>query len=140
MGNTKTYYIEGELLAGVTLERFKEAAYEGFHSTYCVAEIVEQTGGYLGTGADDRPPKGGPYLVAAIHSYSMRGDSGPAHVARLFKDLRMHRLDSNWSDVWACYWENGKLTHEWRSEAPLNWREIPRAMPTEPHSDLSNPN
>lgn len=134
MGNTKTYYLEGELLKGATLEQFKEAVYEGFHSTYCVAEIVETSGGYLGSG------EGEPYLVAAIHSYSMRGDSGPGYVARLFKDLRMHRLDSDWSDVWACYWENGKLTHEWRSEAPLNWREVPRAMPTEPRSDLSNPN
>ncbi len=128
VGNTKTYYLEGELLKGVTLQQFKEAVSNGFHSTYCVAEIVEEAGGYLGTGNDSRPPKGGPYLIAAIHTYSMRGDSGPGEVAKLFKDLRMHRLDSDWSDLKAGYWENGRLTHAWTSEAPLNWQEVAPAV------------
>ena len=119
MGNTKTYYVEGELLSGVTLQQFKEAVNEGFHSTYCVAEIVEEKGGYLGGQAN-----AGPFLVAAIHTYSMRGDSGPTKVARLFKDMTMHRLDADWSDLWAFYWKDGKVTHAWRSEAPLNWKEI----------------
>jgi hypothetical protein len=119
MGNTKTYYLEGELIAGTTLEQFRNAVYDGFHSTYCVADFVEEHGGYLG---QTDKPDAGPYLVAAIHSYSMRGDYGPSEVAKLFKDLRMHRLDSDWSDVWVAYWENGEMTHQWTSEAPLKWK------------------
>lgn len=108
MGNTKTYYIEGELRSGITLEQFKANAAQGFNYTYCVAEIVEPGGGYLGT--DD----GGPYLVAAIHSYSMRGDSGLKMIAPLFECFHMHRLDADWSDVWIVFYEDGQF-QEWRS-------------------------
>ena len=118
MGNTKTYYAEGELLPGVTLDQFKEAVYDGFHSTYCVAEIVEQTGGYLGNG------RGGPFLVAAIHSYSLIGDEGPGKIAKLFKYLTVHRLDRDWSDIQAKEFEDGELKAHWKSEAPLNWDEV----------------
>jgi hypothetical protein len=124
MGNTKTYYIEGELLPGTTIEQFKEAVYEAFHSTYCVAELVEPSGGYLGTAKD-----GGPYVVAAIHSYSMRGDSGPAEIAnKLFIDLRMHRVDSDWADVWVTFWHRKEGPYhkagEWRAH-DSSWKQDP---------------
>jgi len=129
MGNTKTYYIEGELKPGMTLQQFKEAVHDGFHSTYCVAEIVEQSGGYLGAGPSDE----GPYVVAAIHSYSMRGDHGPAHIAPLFNSFRMHRLDSDWSDIWAIAGDKSQI-FEWRSQAPLDWKPMPETAHVSPKS------
>ena len=115
MGNTKTYYIEGELLPGVTLEEWKDAASNAFHFTYCAAEIVEITNGYLGV-----TPGEGPFLIAAIHSYSLAGDQGPALIAKLFKNCKMHRLDADWSDWWYVEYENGTATGEYRSESPLH--------------------
>jgi hypothetical protein len=115
MGNTKTYYIEGELLPEITLESFKSAVYDGFHSTYCVAEIVEKEGGYLGTAGGE-----GPYLVAAIHSYSQVADSGPKSLFTVFKNFRMHRVDSDWADCWIAWYdlepgEGKKRFQEWRA-------------------------
>jgi hypothetical protein len=100
VGNTKTYYIEGELLKGVTIEQFREKVYQGFHSTYCVAEIVEAKGGYLGQAEDD-----GPYVVAAIHSYSMVADFRP--LVPLFKAFTGHRVDWDWSDIWVYRFSDG---------------------------------
>lgn len=110
MGNDKSYYFEGELLPGVTVEDFKKAVYEAFHSTYCVAEIVEGKGGYLGIG----PPESGPYLLAAIHSSSQRGDSGPDALRTVFKEFSMHRVDSDWADCWIVRYHGGSLK-EWRA-------------------------
>jgi len=104
MGNTKTYYIEGELVHGVTMDQFYQAIYEFFHSTYAVAQIVEPRGGYLGTNKED----GGPFVLAAIHSFSLSGDSGPEQIARkMFKEMRMHRVDSDWADMWVGWWDSG---------------------------------
>lgn len=127
MGNTKTYYIEGELRQGVTLEEFKKVCANAMHYTYCVAEIVEKEGGYLGCSgnksgtSEDR----GSYLVAAIHSYSMRADMGAMDLVELFIKgwFRMHRLDSDWSDVWCvAYNEAGELI-EYRTEG-LVWQRL----------------
>jgi len=113
MGNTKSYYFEGELLPGTTLEQFKKAVYDGFHSTYCVAEIVEAEGGYLG-GRD-----GGPYLLAAIHTYSTIGDRGPEALMQIFKEFRMHRVDSDWADCWIAYYDSSqpetRRFRQWRA-------------------------
>lgn len=120
MGNTKTYYIEGELRSDITLEEFKTKAAESFRFTYCVAQIVEATGGYLGTGEAE-----GPFLVAAIHSSSMGGDYGPKMIAPLFKNFRMHRLDSDWSDVWLVFFEDGEF-EEWRSAKFIKGQSLGR--------------
>ena len=110
MGNTKTYYIEGELLSGVTIEEFKKAIYDSFHATYVVAEIVEEKGGYLGDEAG-----AGPFLVAAIHSYSMCGDYGPKGVSKLFKNFITHRLDRDSGEMWLLmYGPDG--FKEWKSD------------------------
>ena len=123
MGNTKTYYIEGELLAGTSIEAFKEAARDGFHFTYCVAEIVEEKGGYLGTDGD-----GGPYVVAAIHSYSMVGDNGPQRLFPIFKYFRMHRVDIGWADCWIAFYDAGAKAEDrfrqWRAHSST-WEIVP---------------
>lgn len=133
MGNTKTYYVEGELLRGVTIEQFKQAVYEGFHSTYCVAEIVETAGGYLGAGCSDQGrtrDDEGPYLVAAIHSFSLRGDSGPQHIASLFDSFKMHRLDADWSDVKVLYYDKDTGWLMWRGDVHLQSANAGKSQPT----------
>ena len=117
MGNTKTYYIEGELAPGVTLEVVKKSIVDGFHSTYCVAEIVQEDGGYLGV-----KPGDGPYLLAAVHSYSLSGDHGPRELCQLFKEFRMHRVDSDWADCWIAWWADGKF-EEWRAHSD-DWQAV----------------
>ena len=124
MGNTKTYYIEGELLPNTTIEKFREVVYDSFHSTYCAAEIVDESG-YLNAGVGGE----GPYVVAAIHSYSTVGDQGPEKLAETcFQNLIMHRLDSDWADVWVAYWErkNGPYKStvlQWRTHSD-KWEEL----------------
>lgn len=120
MGNTKSFYVEGELLKGITIEKFKEIVHEGFHDTYCVAEIVEKEGGYLGESKE----RGGAYVVAAIHSYSTA--SGVYGLFKLFRYFNMHRVDWDWSDCWIILYnseaEDGNRVREWRAHADT-WKE-----------------
>jgi hypothetical protein len=111
MGNTKRYYVEGELMPGVTLEKLKEEARLWFHSTYCVAEIVEKSGGYLGVESEC-----GPFVVAAIHSFSLSGDEGPEGIAPLIKDGLCNRIDTDWGDEWYVGYSDGKVDSEFRCD------------------------
>ena len=94
MGNTKSYYIEGQLLRGVTLERFREVAADRFHYTYCVAQIVDEPVGYL---------------VAAIHTVSLIGDSGPKAISNLFASMKVFRYSAETGDFRLWHWFNNQL-------------------------------
>lgn len=119
MGNTKSYYIEGELWDSSLVEEIKGRLRSLFSSTYCIVEVVEPTGGYLGVSNECS----GPYVVAAIHSFSTGGDRGPADCIPLFRSFRMHRVDSDWSDCWIAYYDQEEGLREWRAHCN-KWTEV----------------
>jgi hypothetical protein len=130
MGNTKTYYIEGELRLSWAqspvldlLECLEDALINAFHATYCVAKITENKGGYLG-GTDGA----GPYAICAIHSYSLVGDGGPELLFQIFKNFKMHRVDEDWADCWIAWYDSeakpGEQFEQWRAHSST-WKESP---------------
>ena len=100
MGNTKTYYLEGELNPGVGLADFKSSVKQYFHASYCVAEIVEQSGGYLGV-----EEGAGRYLVSAIHTSSLL--DGIEEIKKLFCYFFVQRYDHDNMDVYVEEIEDG---------------------------------
>jgi hypothetical protein len=90
MGNTKTYYVEGELKHGKDVFDFRRLAADLLHCTYVAADVVEERGGYLGDPGNPASTRG-PYLVGAIHTYSTLSD--PTGFSRLFVNAKIIAFD-----------------------------------------------
>lgn len=108
MGNTKSYYIEGTVKPGLSVELVKGSLRQCFRATYCVVEFVEPEGGYLGQGTE------GPYALAALHSSSLSADGGVRFLSELFSEFTLHRFDEDLEDVWIVVFDGMNYQH-WTS-------------------------
>ncbi len=71
---------------------------------------MEPSGGYLG-----QHPLDGPFLLASVHSYSMRSDL--RELDQFFTEIKIVRVDWDYGDVTIfCMGDDGKVQVRFRKD------------------------